>query len=87
MSKEIKTAILVLAALLLVIFGYSYLKGNNLLDKSRSLYAVYDNVEGLAPSSPVTINGFPVGSVQSIDFADKTGKLVVKFVVAAPGYR
>jgi len=45
MSKEIKTAILVLAALLLVIFGYSYLKGNNLLDKSRSLYAVYDNVE------------------------------------------
>lgn len=81
MSKEIKTAILVIAALLLVIFGYNYLKGNNLLDKSKMLYAKYDNVEGLAPSSQVTINGLPVGRVLSIDFADASGKLVVKFVV------
>lgn len=81
MSKEIKTAILVIAALLLVIFGYNYLKGNNLLDKSKILYATYDNVEGLAPSSPVTINGLPVGRVLDIDFADVSGKLVVKFVV------
>lgn len=81
MSKEIKTAILVIGALLLVIFGYNFLKGNNLLDKSKIIYAVYDNVEGLAPSSQVTINGLPVGRVLSIDFADATGKLVVKFVV------
>ena len=81
MSKEIKTAILVIAALVLVIFGYNYLKGNNLLDKSKVLYAKYDNVEGLAPSSQVTINGLPVGRVMSIDFADSSGKLVVKFVV------
>lgn len=81
MSKEIKTAILVIAALLLLIFGYNYLKGNNLLDKSKILYAKYDNVEGLAPSSQVTINGLPVGKVLSIDFADRSGKLVVKFVV------
>ena len=81
MSKEIKTAILVIAALLLVIFGYNYLKGNNLLDKSKIFYATYDNVEGLAPSSKVTINGLPVGRVLKIDFADKTGKLVVKFVI------
>lgn len=81
MSKEIKTAILVIAALLLVIFGYSYLKGNNLLDKSKVFYAKYDNVEGLASSSQVTINGLPVGSVLDIDFADNSGKLVVKFVV------
>ncbi len=81
MSKEIKTAILVIAALLLVIFGYNYLKGNNLLDNSKILYAKYDNVEGLAPSSAVTINGLPVGKVLSIDFADTSGKLVVKFVV------
>jgi phospholipid/cholesterol/gamma-HCH transport system substrate-binding protein len=81
MSKEIKTAILVIAALLLLVFGYNYLKGNNLLDKSKILYAKYDNVEGLAPSSQVTINGLPVGRVLSIDFADSSGKLVVKFVV------
>ena len=81
MSKEIKTAILVIGALLLVIFGYNYLKGNNLLDNNKILFAKYDNVEGLAPSSPVTINGLPVGRVLSIDFADSSGKLVVQFVI------
>ena len=36
-------------------------------------------MEGLSPSAPVTINGLKVGKVQSIDFADSNGKLVVAF--------
>lgn len=78
-SKEVRTAILVLGALVLLIFGYNYLKGNNLLDKDRNFYAVYDNVEGLAPGASVTINGLSIGKVISIKFADKKGKLIVHF--------
>lgn len=70
-----------IVAITLIIFGYNYLKGQNLLDHSKTMYAVYDNVEGLATSSPVTINGYNVGRVQSIDFADKTGKLLVTFSI------
>ena len=33
---------------MLLIFGYSFLKGTNLLDKNREFYVKYDNVEGLA---------------------------------------
>ncbi len=80
-SKEVRTAILVLSALVLLIFGYNYLKGNNLLDKDRNFYAVYDNVEGLAPGAGVTINGLTVGKVLDIKFADTQGKLVVHFSV------
>lgn len=80
-TKEVKTALLALVAILLLIFGYSFLKGKNWFDSSRTFYAVYDDVEGLTPSSPVTINGLKVGSVSRIGFLNDTGKLVVSFTV------
>lgn len=76
MKKELKVGILAIAAIVLFIFGYNFLKGNNLLNSSRIFYAVYDNVEGLSPSAPVSINGYQVGTVTSIDFMD-SGQLLV----------
>lgn len=78
-SKEVKTALLALLAIILFIFGYSFLKGKNLLDNSRTFYAVYNEVGGLSTSSAVTINGFKVGNVTDIGFLNETGKLVVTF--------
>jgi phospholipid/cholesterol/gamma-HCH transport system substrate-binding protein len=80
-TKEVKTALLALVAILLLIFGYSFLKGKNWFDSSRTFYAVYNDVEGLTPSSPVTINGLEVGNVTNIGFLDTSGKLVVTFTV------
>ncbi len=80
-TREVKTGILAICAIALLIFGYSFLKGKNLLEDDRTFYAVYDNVEGLIPSSPVTINGLVVGQVVSIKFADTKGNLVVEFNV------
>ncbi|MBQ0740587.1 MCE family protein, partial [Aquimarina celericrescens] len=59
----------------------SFLKGKNLLENNRTFYSVYDNVEGLIPSSPVTINGKVIGQVVSIGFVGTKGKLVVEFSV------
>ncbi|AUC80131.1 MCE family protein [Nonlabens sp. MB-3u-79] len=80
-SKEIKVGILTVGAIALFIFGYQYLKGRNLLRSDRSFYAVYDNVEGLTSSAPVTINGLRVGNIDDIDFLDGSGRLLVKFHV------
>ncbi len=80
-TKEVKTALLAIIAILLFIFGYSFLKGKNWFDSSRKFYAVYNNVEGLSPSSPVTINGLKVGNVTKIGFLDTSGQLVVTFLV------
>ena len=79
LSKEVKTGILAIGAILLLIFGYSFLKGTNLLDKHREFYVKYDNVEGLAKSAPVTVNGLTVGKVLDISFGNEKGLLVVKF--------
>lgn len=82
LSKEIKTAILVLSGVLLFIFIFYYLKGENLLDSSKKITAIYDNVEGLAPSAAVTINGHKIGKVQSIKFTnDRSGKLSVIMLI------
>jgi len=79
LSKEVKTAILVLFALTVLIGGYYYLKGNNLLNDNRIFYAVYDNVEGLSPASDVTLNGQPVGKVLKIELYDGTRSNLVTF--------
>jgi phospholipid/cholesterol/gamma-HCH transport system substrate-binding protein len=81
-SKEIKTAVLVLSGILLFIFIFNYLKGENLLSSSRKITAIYSNVEGLAISSAVTINGHKVGKVQDIRFTDDmSGTLEVTMLI------
>lgn len=80
-SREVKTAVLAIVAIVILLFGYSFLKGENLLAQNRIFYAEYDDVEGLSPSSEVTINGLKVGQVSSIEFKDNSGRLVVSFTV------
>ena len=80
-SKEVKTAVLALGTILLFIFGYSFLKGTNILDKDSTFFVTYDNVEGLAKASPVTINGLLVGKVKDITFLNNQGKLLVSFSI------
>lgn len=83
-SREIKTAILVLGAIALLIWGYYFVKGKNIFDNSTKYYVHYDNVEGLTTSSHVTINGLVVGKVSKIDIDPKTGKLVVELFMTNP---
>jgi len=79
-KNEIKTGILVVLGIGLFIFGFSYLKSNDIFVSDRIFYAVYDDVEGVVKSTPVTVNGFPVGSIQDISFF-KNNSLLVKFRV------
>lgn len=83
LSREIKTGIIVVGGILLFILGFSYLKSTSLFDNNQTLYAIYDNVGGLQPGTPVTINGFNVGSVNDIRFKDRSGKLLVTFSVGS----
>ena len=80
-SREIKTAILVIASILLFIWGYSYLKGKDLFAKYKTLYVEYDNVEGLANSAVVTLNGLVIGKLNSITINESNGKLDVELLL------
>lgn len=67
-SKEVIIGVCVLIALVVLILGIDFLKGVNIFTPSNFYYASFSNVEGLAVSSPVTINGFKVGQVDKIEY-------------------
>lgn len=81
LSREIKTGIIVIGGILLFILGFSFLKSTPLFDNNKTLYAIYENVGGLQTGTPVSINGFAVGTVNDIRFRDQSGNLVVTFSV------
>jgi phospholipid/cholesterol/gamma-HCH transport system substrate-binding protein len=81
-ANEVKVGVTALIIILVFIWLYNFLKGKNLFSSTNYYYAVYDQINGLAESSPVEINGYKAGVVQSIDFInDGSGRLVVKMTV------
>jgi phospholipid/cholesterol/gamma-HCH transport system substrate-binding protein len=80
LTREIKTAVLVIVSILLFIWGYNFLKGKDLFDSSTKVYVIYDNVAGLVDSAPVTLNGLAIGKVNSINI-QPDGKLLVEMQI------
>ncbi|MAK10239.1 MAG: hypothetical protein CBD72_03650 [Flavobacteriaceae bacterium TMED212] len=80
-NREIKTAILVLGGIALFIYGFSFLKGNSIFKNSKTIHAVYDEVEGLMTGAKVSINGLSVGKISRIDFLPNTTKILVTMEV------
>ena len=80
-TREVKTAILVIASILLFIWGYSFLKGKDLFTNYKTFYVEYKSVEGLATSAPVTLNGLMIGKVTNITINENTGVLLVELQI------
>jgi phospholipid/cholesterol/gamma-HCH transport system substrate-binding protein len=66
-NNETKIGILAVVGIVFLVLGFNFLKGNNLFKKENRLYAVYQNVQGLAKSNPVVINGLQIGRIESLD--------------------
>jgi len=81
LSKEIKAAFFVLSTILLFIFGFNYLKGSSILDKQKTIYAVYDEVDGLLVGANVMINGLSIGNVTKLDFLTNSTNIIVTLKV------
>jgi phospholipid/cholesterol/gamma-HCH transport system substrate-binding protein len=81
-SNEVKVGAIALLTIIVFIWLFNFLKGKDFLKSTAIYYSVYEKVGGLAESSPVEVNGFRVGVVQSIDFIDaQSGRLLVVFSV------
>src|ERR1700747_1141054 len=63
LSKEVKTGIVTLVAIAVVIYGFNFLNGTNILKKRNYVYAIYDKTDGLIEASPILISGVKVGQV------------------------
>lgn len=65
-TKEVRIGVAGIIALCLLIYGINYLKGINMFKPSSYFYVKFQNVNGLAKSSPVFADGVRVGIVRDI---------------------
>ena len=80
--REVMIGLLVILALVLLYFGINFLKGVNIFKAANYYYASYNNVEGLAVSAPVTLNGYKIGLVRSISYDyNRPGNVIVEMSV------
>jgi len=79
-SREVKTAILVLSGIALFIYLFSFLQGEDLFSNSKVYYTEF-NYNALSSSSPVTIKGNKIGKIEDIIYDFESGKTRVEFSV------
>ena len=81
-SKEVKIALIAIAVLAISIWGYSFLKGINILKPKQDYYVVFDRIDGLIESGIVSYKGYKVGNIGEIKYdAEKSGKFILRLIL------
>jgi phospholipid/cholesterol/gamma-HCH transport system substrate-binding protein len=76
-SNETKIGAMAVIGIILLAFGFNFLKGNSVFKKNTVLYAVYKDVQGLVKSNPVVINGLQVGRIETLDGGKDMKRIIV----------
>ena len=67
-AREIKVGIVAVVCLLLLYFGFNFLKGVNIFSVTHSYEGVFAVMNGLTEQAPVYIKGYKVGQVDDIEY-------------------
>jgi phospholipid/cholesterol/gamma-HCH transport system substrate-binding protein len=82
LNKEVKVGLLAVVALTIFYLGFNFLQGKEIFSSNNSYYTIYDNCQGLSASSPVLLNGMPVGRVKSLQIlSDREHNVLVTFEI------
>lgn len=68
-------------SLILLYFGFNFLKGIDFFSSTNRYYAIYANVDKLMPSNQVFINGYAVGRVSNIQFQQSKNRVLVEMEI------
>lgn len=77
LNNETKIGLLAVVGVVLLVLGFSFLKGKNLFRKDNQLFAMYEDVLGLAKSNPVMINGLQIGRIEKLDGGKDMKRILV----------
>ncbi len=78
-NKELAVGIFATLGLVMLYFGWYFLKGIDFFSTTTKYYVIYDNVDNLAVSNPVRVSGFAVGRVSDIRImSNKTHSVLVE---------
>jgi phospholipid/cholesterol/gamma-HCH transport system substrate-binding protein len=76
--RETQLGILAFFVIALSIWGYTFMKGRNILKKTKTVYVKYDSVDQLEVANSIFVKGFKIGTVNNIEIdpEDKRSLLV-----------
>ncbi len=78
-TKEMAIGLVTIISLLVLYFGFNFLKGINIFKPTNHYYVKMENVTELQKSSPVYIDGFKIGLVNEIHYMyDNPGTIIVQ---------
>ncbi|HSV87914.1 MAG TPA: MlaD family protein [Bacteroidales bacterium] len=81
-SRELKIGVIGILTIALFFWGLFFLQGTGIFSRQIAFYAVYDHIDDLLETNPVTINGVIVGQVNKISFhPDGSGKVLVRCMI------
>lgn len=84
-AKEVKIGVIIVVALGLLVYGFYFLKGEDIFQKKKQYYAEYSHISGLGINNNVQVSGFNVGKINSIEFnRNGKGTIVVGFFIDNP---
>jgi phospholipid/cholesterol/gamma-HCH transport system substrate-binding protein len=69
-SNETKIGALTVISITLLILGFNFLKGKNLIEKKATIYIAFEKVNGLNMADMIKINGLKVGGVEDMQETD-----------------
>ena len=80
----IKIGLLAVTAIVILVWGLSFLKGESLFKAENHYIAIYNKLDGLAESNPVMLSGYRIGSVETINFVEENNelKIIVKMKIS-----
>lgn len=67
MKREAILGLISIITIIGMIWGYKFVKGEVMMARSYQFQSVFNDVSGLAVSSPVMVNGLKIGSVTDIE--------------------
>src|SRR5688572_31556402 len=70
-NRETKVGLLTIVALAMLIMGFNYLKGKDIFNTTKKVYAIFPKLGSLVKSNEVKINGLTIGTVYDLEEVDK----------------
>ena len=67
-SRELKVGALAIVCLVILYFGFNFLKGVNIFSPTKVYVGTFERINGLTAQAPVYIKGYQVGLVESIQY-------------------
>ncbi len=77
LSPEVKVGLFATIAFTIVYMGFNFLKGKEVFSSNNSYHTIYKDCRGLSTSSPVLLNGLPVGRIRRLQILPNEGHSVL----------